>query len=233
MKPLENSAGALSLSFTDQGGTPYSGSAITVTGLGAGQSVKLASSGTGTFSAGSAKVVATAPISGNLTFANVDTGTGRLIGEGSVSASLPVEKQTIFVDTVGGYNVGVAYINPGAGGSANVQLRLMNAAGVQVATTTHELGSGNHRAAFPNEMFSAVPPAQFTNFTGTMQVIGGSPLVALALRYDPTFTIFTSTAPIQIASLIDAPFKWLAERPWGQFTPIAKMLASLVLGRSA
>lgn len=231
--PLASPGVPLSLTVTDNNGAVHTGSSISISNLAPGQSVKLVTSGSGPFSSGYASVVADLPISGAATFANFDL-SGRLIAEAGVPASLPVAKQTIFVDTVGGYNVGVAYANPQAAGSSSVQLRLINALGVVVATTTHDLGGNNHRAAFPNELFSAVPSSQFNALVGTMQVIGSSPLVALALRYDPSFSIFTTLPPVQIASLLDPAMKWLADRPWGQFAPLAKMLASLVRpGRAA
>lgn len=231
--PHANPGVPLSLTVTDQTGATVTGSSISISNLGPGQSVKLFTTGTGGFASGSASVTADLPISGAAMFANFDN-SGKLIAEAGVPASLPVAKQTIFVDTVGGYNVGVAYANPQTAGSSTVQLRLLNALGVVVATTTHELGGANHRAAFPNELFSAVPASQFDALTGTMQVIGSSPLVALALRYDPSFSIFTTVPPVQIASLLEPAMKWLADRPWGQFAPLARMLASLVRpGRAA
>jgi len=230
-KALDSSGVPVSLTFTDQNGTPHTGSSISIMNLAPGQSVKLESSGTGAFVGGFASVVATAPISGTATFANF-TNSGKLVAEAGVPASSAVPKQTIFVDTVGGYNVGIAYANPD-GASSTVMLRLLNANGVEVATTTHPLGGINHRAAFPNELFSALPSSQFNAFTGTMQVIGSSPLSALALRYDPTFSIFTTVPPVQIARLLEPAMQWLAERPWGQFAPIAKMLASFMMGRTA
>jgi hypothetical protein len=231
--PLASPGVPLSLTVTDHNGNVVTGSSISISSLGPGQSVKLVTSGSGPFSSGYASVTADLPISGAAMFANFDSA-GRLIAEAGVPASLPVAKQTIFVDTVGGYNVGVAYSNPTAAGSSNVQLRLLNALGVVVATTTHDLGGNNHRAAFPNELFSAVPASQFVNLTGSMQVIGSTPLVALALRYDPSFSIFTTVPPVQIASLLEPAMKWLADRPWGQFAPLARMLASLVRpGRAA
>jgi len=230
VKPTSSSGVPLSMSFTDQNGTTYTGSTISITNLGPGQSVKLASSGTGTFASGFATVVATAPITGGATFANFDP-SGRLVSEAGVPASAAVLKQSIFVDTVGGYNIGIAYATPDTG-STNVQLRLLNSAGVEVATTTHALGGGNHRAAFPNELFSAVPISVFNEFTGTMQVTGSVPLAALALWYDPTFTIFTTLSPVQIAGLISPAREWLMHSPWQQLVPLARFLASVATGRA-
>jgi len=65
---------------------------------------------------------------------------------------------------------------------------------------------------------------------GTMQIISDSPLAAVALRFDPSFTKFTTLPAVTLASLINPAVEWLQERPWlTPLTSIARLLGSLQL----
>src|SRR5262245_49172111 len=129
-----NGAGSpFNVSFTDETGQP-AGSGNTISfQISGGQTKKFTSSGTGAFGSGFATVSANASVSGTAIFSEFDT-LGRLIGEAGVPAGNAVPNQAIFVDTQGGYNVGVAYANPGAAG-ANVTLQLLNSSAVAVLST--------------------------------------------------------------------------------------------------
>src|SRR5262249_14076054 len=111
--------------------------------------------------------------------------------------------QAIFVDTQGGFNIGVAYANPGA--AASVTLSLLSSAAAPVATTTQMLGTGNHIASFTGQMF---PTAG--QFAGTMQIRSSVPLAAIALRFDPSFAVFTTLPPVPLASLFTSPITSIA-----------------------
>jgi hypothetical protein len=147
-----------------------------------------------------------------------------LIAEGGVPAATAVPNQAIFVDTIGGFNVGVAYANPGTA-AAPVTLSLLNSAGATVATTTQTLGPGNHAAGFTSQLFSGSGA-----LVGTMQLRSTSPLSAIALRFDPTFSIFTTLPPFSLASVINPAMQWLDKRPWlAPLTSVARLLGALQL----
>jgi len=188
------------LTFTDETGQP-AGSGNTIPfQIAGGQTRKFTSSGAGTYAGGLAIVSSNAPISGTAIFSEFDSA-GRLIGEAGVPSGSAVSNQAVFVDTQGGYNVGVAYANPGTAG-ANVTLRLLNSSGVAVMSTVQTLGAGNHAAAFVSQLFPGAP-----ELVGTMQITSQTPLSSIALRFDPTLSVFTTLPPVTLASLVLAVFR--------------------------
>jgi hypothetical protein len=218
---LSGAGSALNLSFTDETGQP-AGSGNTIPfQIAGGQTKKFTSSGAGAFAGGFATVSANAAVSGTAIFSEFDTA-GRLIGEAGVPAGNAVSSQAIFVDTQGGYNVGVAYANPGAAG-ASVTLRLLDSSAVTVMSTPQTLGAGNHTAVFVSQLFPGAPA-----LAGTMQITSPSPLSAIALRFDPTLSVFTTLPPVTLASLLNPTVDWLERRPWlNPLTSLAKLLGGL------
>jgi hypothetical protein len=209
------------ISFTDENGAPAgSGNVITFT-IPPGATRKYVSSGTGTFGGGFAVVAASqGTVAGTAIFSEFDLA-GHLIGEAGVPASPAVPNQAIFVDTIGGFNVGVAYANPGSA-AASVTLSLLDSAAATVATTTQQLGQGNHTAAFVSQLFPSAG-----QLAGTMQLRSDAPLAAIALRFDATSPIFTTLPPVTLASLINPAMEWFSRRPWAQpFTSIARLLGA-------
>jgi hypothetical protein len=141
-----------------------------------------------------------------------------------VPAASAVPRQAVFVDTVGAFNIGVAYANPG-NTAATVTLSMLNSSAATVATTTTTLGPNNHRAAFTFEMFPGTP-----QMVGTMQVTSVGALAAIAMRFDPSFTVFTTLPPVTIAALLNPAVEWLQQRPWiTPLTSIAKLLGAFQL----
>lgn len=211
------------ISFTDQDGAP-AGSGATITfSIPSGATRKYASSGTGAFAGGFATVTSTAAVNGTAIFSQFDLA-NRLIAEAGVPAVSAVARQAIFVDTVGGFNIGVAYANPGSA-AASVTLALLNSSAATVMSTVQSLGPGNHKAAFTSELFPGSG-----QLVGTMQITSASALSAIALRFDPTFAVFTTLPPVTLASLAGTAVEWLAEKPWlAPVTSIAKLLVSLHL----
>ena len=212
------------IAFTDQNGAA-AGSGGTITfSIPAGQTRKYVSAGTGEYAGGFATVATTAgAVNGTAIFSQFDLA-GQLLAEAGVPAVSAVPNQAIFVDTIGGFNIGVAFANPGAA-SANVTLSLLNSAAASVATTTQILGPGNHSAAFTSQMFPGA-----AQLAGTMQLRSSAPLSAIALRFDPTFTVFTTLPPVTLASLINPALEWLQQRPWlTPLTSVAKLLGAFQL----
>ena len=213
----------LTLTLTDESGATATQSSFTFS-IPSGGTRKLVSTGEGQFAQGFATVNANSgSVSGTAIFSEFD-GAGNLIGEAGVPSSPAVGRQAIFVDTVGGYQIGVAYANAG-GAAANITLNLLNSSAVPVASTAQVVGPGNHNATFTFQMFPTAPA-----MAGTMQIVSDSPLAAVALRFDPSFTKFTTLPAVTLASLINPAVEWLQERPWlTPLTSIARLLGSLQL----
>jgi hypothetical protein len=211
------------ISFTDQDGAP-AGSGNTVTySIPGGQTRKYTSSGAGDYAGGFAWVSGTGSVNGTAIFSQFDAA-GRLVSEAGVPAVNAVPRQAIFVDTVGGFNIGVAYANPDVAG-ASVTLSLLNSRAETIMTTTQTLGSGNHKAAFTSELFPGSP-----QLVGAMQITSISSLAAIALRFDPSFAVFTTLPPVTIASILHPDFKWFDERPWLKpIGSLARLLGTLQL----
>jgi hypothetical protein len=203
------------IAFVDQDGAPAGSGGTIPFSIAAGQTRKYTSTGAGEYGGGFATVVTTAgTVNGTAIFSQFDLA-NRLIAEAGVPSAPAVANQAIFVDTVGGFNIGVAFANPGTA-AASVNLSLLNSAAASVATTTQSLGPGNHSAAFTFQMFPSA-----AQLSGTMQLKSSVPLAAIALRFDPSFTVFTTLPPVTLASLITPAVKWFEQREW--FTPLASV----------
>ncbi len=213
------------ITLTDESGTTTTASTVTFS-IPPGGTRKLVSDGMGAFASGFATVsTTTGTVGGTAIFSQFDS-SGNLVAEAGVPSASAVPRQAIFVDTFNGYSVGLAYANPG-GSAANVTLSLLNSSAVAVVPTpvTQVLGPGNHVQGFTFQMFPSAPP-----FTGTMQITSDSPLAAIALRFSPGFSRFTTLPPVTLASLINPALEWLQERPWlTPLTSIARLLGSLQL----
>jgi hypothetical protein len=209
------------ISFTDEVGTPTVGT-ITFS-ISPGQTKKYVSAGTGAYSPGFATATTSAgSVTGTAIFSEFDIGTGRLIAEAGVPAAAALTKQAVFVDTIGGYNIAVAYANPGPA-AATVTFNLLNSTAVSVATTNQQLGPGNHVAAFTSGIFPSVGP-----LAGTMQITSSVPVPTIALRFDPVFTIFTTLPQLTIASIVSPAMEWFHERPWlAPLSSVARLLGAL------
>ena len=209
-----------SIAFLDQDLAPAgSGGTIPFTILG-GQTRKYTSTGTGAYAGGFATVTTTVgTVTGTAIFSQFDLA-GRLLAEAGVPSASAVPNQAIFVDTQGGFSIGVAYANAGTA-AANVTFSLLNSSAASVATTTQLLGPGNHGAAFTFQMFPGAPEV-----AGTMQLRSSAPLAAIALRFAPT-GVFTTLPPVTLASLISPAVKWFEERPWfAPLTSVARLLGA-------
>jgi hypothetical protein len=225
--PSAGSAGSpMVLTLTDETGQSAMSSVFTFS-IPAGGIRRLISDGASPYAQGFATVSASGSVSGTAIFSEFDSA-GNLIGEAGVPGVAAVMRQAIFVDTINNYNIGVAYANPGTG-AANIKLDLLNSQAQSVLSTTvgKVLGPGNHTAGFTSQLFP--PPAPQT-MAGTMQISSDVPLAAIALRFDPTFTKFTTLPPVSLASLINPALEWLQQRDW--LTPlssVARLLGALQL----
>ena len=185
------------LALTDQNAFTITSSVFSFT-LPPGATRKWVTSSTGGLISGFANVTTNAGIvTGTAIFSEYDFN-GNLVAEAGVPAATPVLRQTILVDTLAKYGVGVAYANPGTS-TANISLTLLDDNGAVVAgPATETMGSGNHTQGFVSEFFRSAPP-----LVGTMQISSSTPLVAVALRFDPTLSKFTTLPAVTLTSLIN------------------------------
>ncbi len=215
-----------SIAFVDQDGAPAGSGGIITFSIPAGQTRKYTSTGAGAYGGGFATVTTTAgSVQGTAVFSEFDLA-GGLIAEAGVPSASAVPNQAIFVDTVGGFSIGVAYANPNSA-AGQIDLSLLNSSAVTVATTTvPTFGAGNHGAAFTFQMFPGAG-----QFAGTMQIHSTQPLAAIALRFAPS-GVFTTLPPVTLASLISPAVEWFEQRPWfAPLTSVARLLGAFQLRR--
>jgi hypothetical protein len=212
---------AFAISFVDDTGVQVGSGNTVPFQIGPGQSRKYTSTGTGIYAGGFAVVSSNATVNGTAIFSEFDLG-GRLIAEAGVPGGLAVPRQAIFVDTIGGYNIGVAFANPGSSAAGVTLSLLLNTGAAAAVPTTVNLGANNHKAAFVTELFPGT-----AQFAGTMQITGASPVSAIALRFDPTFSVFTTLPPVTLASLISPALEWFQQRSLlAPLTSVARLLGA-------
>ena len=197
------------LPMTDETGALVSSGNTISFSLLPGGSHRYVSFGTQPLLAGYATVTSSSTINGTAVFSQFDS-KGALTGEAGVPAVSAVARQSIVVDRAGGFQTGVAFANPGTtNASISLQLLNINGAAVLPASTT-TLVAGQHRAAYiglAGQLFENAP-----QFVGTMQIISTVPLAAIALRYDASFTHFTTLPTVPLASNFRellSPLAWL------------------------
>ena len=123
----------------------------------------------------------------------------------NIRASAPLTAFSIFVDTLGDSDTGLALVNPGlapagAGGTATIQLTLFDARGQQVDQQELSLGAGLHTAQFVSELFSEVDT--IGEMRGLLAVSSDIPIAAVTLKQnnDPL-----ASFPEDVATLTSFP----------------------------
>jgi len=187
------SGSSWNITLTDDTGATLTSSLFTFS-LPPGASRKWVSTSPGGFVSGFANVTTNSGIvNGTAIFSEFDTA-GNLVGEAGVPSVTPSPRQAILLDNIGRYSVGFAMANPGTS-VANLTLTLLDSNGVQIGSlVTQTLGAGNHTQAFTSQIFTGVsqPPV------GTMQISSSTPLISIALRFDPTLSKFTTLPPVTL-----------------------------------
>jgi hypothetical protein len=198
----------LNVAFVDGNGVP-AGSGNTLSfQIAGGQIRKFVSTAAAPLLTGFATVSSDVPVTGTAIFSRF-AANGSLVSEAGVPAATASARQAILVDTLGGFNTGVAYANPSSS-PATISLQLLNLEGVAVggAIAPQTLPANGHNAVFVNQFFSGgSAPA----FAGTMQITSDTPLAAVALRFDPTFSFFTTLPPVSLASLFPTVAEWIGQ----------------------
>jgi hypothetical protein len=224
-----SSGAALDLAFVDENGAPVGAGNMIPFSVAAGQTRKFVSTGAGAVTvSGFATVNAlSGTVTGTAAFSFFAGAT--LTGEAGVPAAQAVARQAIFVDLQGGFNTGVAYANPN-GAVANITLQLLSTDGNPVvAATPQTLPAFGHTAAFiapglGNALFPTAPA-----FAGAMRIESSVPLAAIALRFAPGGTVFTTLPPVTLASLIDSGIQWFEKSLPSPLAAFARVLGKLQL----
>ena len=178
------------LDFFDSNGLPL---VLTIDGLGtestfnfvlgSGQSTVLGTTGQGAIQVGYARVTSVEGLGGSAVFSRVDLPSGLLETESGVPASQPANSFSLFVDTTGNAETGLALANPApgpAGGPPTIlDLKLLDMAGQEIGSRELELATGQHTAQFVTQLFPEVEGID--NMRGLLQVSSPVPIVAVTL----------------------------------------------------
>ena len=145
-------------------------------------------------------------LGGTAIFAQTDTESGLLLYEAGVPASDPHKEFSLFVDTLGVRDTGLAMVNV-AEEEATITLRLHDKQFALLAENTVSLPGGGHLAQFAWQFFPEIE-AQAREMEGLLTVQSTMPLAAVTLRQndDPT-KIFPQDVPTLTA------FPVIAGRP--------------------
>ncbi len=202
-------AGSAQVDFFQSDGSPM---VLTLEGTGSsfnfplsrGASVVVQTDGLGVITAGYARVTTSAGISGSAVFSQTDVPSGVLETESGVPPSVPLSAFSIFVDTLGDSNTGLALVNPGpalAGGgdTATISLTLFDGQGEQVGEKQLQLPSGQHTARFATEIFSEVET--IGEMLGLIAVSSDVPVAAVTLKQNDA----PGTFPDDVATLTAFP----------------------------
>ena len=181
--------GFLDLEFSDLAKT-----SLFEFGLNPGESFSTQTPGTDPIQVGYARVIAAQGLGGTAVFSQTDSSTGTLLFEAGVPASESFTDFSLYVDTLGNRNTGLAIAYPvprgGSGDevpSANLMLRLYDKSFDLIATAPLQLAPGEHRARFIAELFEQ-QAALLADFEGSLTVESDQPIVGVTLRQndDPT-----------------------------------------------
>lgn len=178
-------ASAGTLSFYDDNGAPLtvkigstSASNFPVS-LGAGKATRLATSGTGALKVGWAALRTDQPVSGTSSFSVRDLA-GHVFTDVGVSEAMLNEGFTLFADSMGAADTGIALINPDAAAALELQVDLINSAGAVVRTKALQLAPHGHLARYLTELFRDVGGIQ--EFEGSLRITADRPFGGTTLR---------------------------------------------------
>ena len=162
------------------------------------ESISLSTTGTGELQVGYARVTASESVGGVVVFQRTDLPTGISLYEAGVPASNQLTEFSLFVDSLGLRDTGVAIVYPSQEGEdapaqsadANITVRLYDQQSQLVGETNLEpLPSSHHLACYVHEMFDDLAvKAQAREMEGILVVESDQPLVAVTVRQndDPT-----------------------------------------------
>ncbi|RPJ54713.1 MAG: hypothetical protein EHM23_28340 [Acidobacteria bacterium] len=168
--------------------------------LRSGGSLSVKTPGTAGLTIGYARVTsAGAGVGGTAVFTGFNVPDNVVLFEAGVPASKEVQNFSLFVDTIGTNNTGLAILNPAAAGGAppNIMLTLYDTDFNRIATTDVPLGGGQKLSQFVAEFFAGNTAAveAASEMTGTL-TIEGPALAAVTLRQNAPPVPFPQAVPV-------------------------------------
>ena len=133
--------------------------------LNRGNMQRFVTSGAGELKSGWARIRSQQPVVVNSTFGAIRED-GTVISDVGVGESELGTEFTIFADTIGNNDTGVALTNPHDDDPVDIEMTLRDAAGAQVAQDMLHLEPRGHTALFVHQLFPAVPGIR--EFEGTV-----------------------------------------------------------------
>jgi Beta-propeller repeat len=152
----------------------------------------ISSDGSGALATGSASIASDVPLGAAAILSVFDT-QGRFQTEAGIGNSPLLTAFTLPVEVNGNLDTGVALFNPGST-TASIGVRLLDAGGKVVNTTSLLLAARSHIAPFVTQLFPGT-----LNLRGTLAVNASAAVAALALRQNAN-PLFYTTLPVTAGS---------------------------------
>ena len=152
----------------------------------------ISSDGSGALATGSASIASDVPLGAAAIVSIFDT-QGRFQTEAGIGSSPLLAALTLPVEVNGNLDTGVALFNPGST-PASIGVRLLDASGNVVNTTSLLLAARSHIGPFVTQLFPGT-----LNLRGTLAVNASAAVAALALRQNANPLIYT-TLPVTAGS---------------------------------
>ncbi|MBI4444435.1 MAG: hypothetical protein HY645_00890 [Acidobacteria bacterium] len=140
---------------------------------------RLSTSGTGAPKSGWIRVDADQPLTATLSF-GIRRSNGTLVTDVGISESIPGTHFTLFADTIGAANTGVAVVNPSESQGVNLHFELLRQNGTVASVTDISLDPRGQRAAFLDEIFKSV--SGIGEFEGSVVITSSQPFAGITLR---------------------------------------------------
>lgn len=205
--------------------------------LNQGQSISLPTSGEGSIQVGYARITIPAggSVGGTAVFTRTDIPSGVILYEAGVPAVRSLKDFTVFVDTIGDRDTGLAIVNANtpsgvsaAGTDENqVTMTLYDTDFNQIATTNVPLPEGEHDARFVSQIFSDVPQA--SEMLGSVGISSPDDLAAVTLRQNDGPSEF----PDDVATLTAFPVIEGRANAAGSFSILPEGQVAVALDLSA
>ncbi|MGH9339365.1 MAG: hypothetical protein ACRD1R_07220 [Acidobacteriota bacterium] len=174
--------------------------------LGRGEVVLVQTAGTESLKSGYARVTADAQIGANAIFTGTEIETERVLFEAGVPATTTESEFTIFLDSIGSHDTGLAFVHASQVGQEQVDgeeeppvqitIKIYDTNFTLIATAQMELASGHHLAQFiwqfleDSEVISRV-----RDMLGLVTITSDRPLAPVTLRQDEE-TLLLTTFPV-------------------------------------
>ena len=152
--------------------------------------VRLEASSTEPLTSGYAKLMSSAPLSGNALFKTLSG--ANITSEAGIGLSTPTKSFTVYIDNLNNAQSGYAIANSGTV-PTTLSLILRHKRGAVLETKSMVLQAGQHIAEFSFQRFPVNAPA---GFEGSIEFTSDQNVAAVALRYDNVEQDVFSTIPV-------------------------------------